>query len=494
MIPVHDVLAFGALLLLMVAGGFLLGFLRDRRARRDVVVAGSGRSVTVPLLVGAGGRQLRARGVVDAGALRVLGRGVHLAVDRATWEAATVRRGRLDDELLDFAEQRGFVDAAGARYLLGPVEEWSAALESLLAGPPRSASRLRLLLAAVPRSAVLPAVAAVLGFAVFQGIWWAGHDVGATVVRVVGEPGLESCAVRWSEQGRAEYAEVDCYAPFPKPGDGLVVRALAWPFDGSAMDHEDTYPMASLLLGGAALAIVATGTAVASTRLRRPAVRLSAEQGAQLRVVPAEPLTVRSDADLSELLAALAAKEAWDGEVVADPPVQPWYAPYLLARGAARWWPGLVLAGAALLVEGVALPWRVALTAGAVVALGWALVRALVAWFAIRRSLGGPVTSEWDYWLVRSVEDEWFALLVLGVTPHWMVLLDGPGHPPARGRCGVRGDLREGGAVQLRIGDGYWPTLSPVTKVDATLVADICDDVRDRLQPTGREAAPPQRT
>ena len=231
-----------------------------------------------------------------------------------------------------------------------------------------------------------------------------------------------------------------------------------------------------------------------STRLRRPAVRLSAEHAAAVRVVPAEPVTVRSDAELTELLSALAAKEGWDAEVAAKPPAQPWYAPYLLARGAARWWPGLALGGAALLVEGLARPWRLALAAGAVVALGWAVVRALVAWLAIRRSLGGPVTSEWDYRLVRTVEDEWFALLVLGATPHWMVLLDGPGHPPTRGRCGVRGDLREGGAVQLRIGDGFWPTLSPVTRVDAELVADITDDVRARLGLEVGEATPPRAT
>jgi hypothetical protein len=153
-----------------------------------------------------------------------------------------------------------------------------------------------------------------------------------------------------------------------------------------------------------------------------------------------------------------------------------------MALGAGRWWPGVVMAGVALLVEDLPRPWRLALGAGAVVALGWAGLRALTAWLAIRRAYVGPVTSEWEYRLVRSVDDEWFALLFLLSTPHWMVVLDGPGHPVPVGRCGVRGDLEEGGAIQLFIHQAFWPTLSPVTRVDEALLADIRDDLVDRLR------------
>lgn len=466
------------------AGGFLYAVFTDRLAGRSLGVVRRGRAITVPMLVTINGDQRRGRAVLDADTIRVVGAGVNLRVGRGGYESATVRRGQVDSELLEYAEQRAFADAAGTRYLLGPVEEWDEAFTASLQALPQPAGRVRLFLASFPVKALAPLCLALLALVAFQSLWVAGHDVQASMVRVVGEEGLESCGVSWNEDGRDEYAQVDCYAPFPPVGAPVQIRALAWPFDESAMDHEDTYLMATLLLAGAALVLAAIGTFFAVGRMRRPAVLLTPLEARPVThvVAPAEPATVElsRDAPLKELLAAVAAREGWDDEGHTTPPVQPWYARYLMAVGAGTWWPGVVLAGVGLLVEGLPRAVRAALVAGAAAVLLWAAFRAVSAWLAIRRAYVGQVTSEWDYRLVRSLDDEWFALLFLGPTAHWMVALDGPGHPPPVGRCGVRGDLEEGGAIQLRIGE-FWPTISPVARVDDELAKDVREDLVERL-------------
>jgi hypothetical protein len=473
-------------IVLCAVGGFAFAWLSGRMADRSVGVVARGRPVTVPMLVTVNGHQRRGRAVLEGDAVRAVGKGVNVLVGRRGYESAAVRRGRLDAELLEYAEQRAFSDASGTRYLLGPVEEWEEAFTAALRQAPRPAGRLRLLLAATPRQVLAPLALAMFALVAFQGVWLSGHDVQASMVRVVGDEGLESCGVRWHETGRDKYAEVDCYAPFPEVGAPVRIRALAWPFDESAMDTEDTYPIASLLLGGGVVVLAGIAAGVGWSRMRRTPDLLTPLAAPATVPVIAPPATatvdVPRDASLPVLLDAVATREGWTDDGKDTPPEQSWYARYLMALGAGRWWPGVVMAGVALLVEDLPRPWRLALGAGAVVALGWAGLRALTAWLAIRRAYVGPVTSEWEYRLVRSVDDEWFALLFLLSTPHWMVVLDGPGHPVPVGRCGVRGDLEEGGAIQLFIHQAFWPTLSPVTRVDEALLADIRDDLVDRLR------------
>lgn len=466
-------------------GGFAYAVLTDRLARRGLGVARRGRAITVPMLVTVNGDQRRGRAVLDGDDIRLVGSGVNVRVGRRGYQAAAVRRGQVDAEVLDFAEQRAFTDASGTRYLLGPLEEWEEAFDVSLGAPARPATRARLLRGAFPRRVLAAMLLAGFAFAGFQAVWASGHDVEATMVRVVGDEGLESCGVAWTEEGRDEYAEVDCYAPFPTVGAPVLVRALAWPFDESAMDHEDTYVMATFLLAGAVLVLGGVGTAVAVGRLRGPAVPLAPLAAPPVThvVTPARPTTVElsRDAPLLDLLSAVAAREGWEDDGVATPPVQPRYARYLMALSAGTWWPGVVLAGVGLLVEGLPHALRVALGAGAAVSLLWAAFRAVTAWLAIRRAYVGEVTSEWDYRLIRALDDEWCALLFLGSSPHWLVVLDGPGHPAPVGRCGVRGDLQDGGAIQLRLGGEYWPTLSPVSRVDEELAADMREDLIERL-------------
>jgi hypothetical protein len=481
-ISLSTVLAGACGLILCVVGGVAYGWWTERQAARSGRAAQEGRPVTVPVLVAVEGVQSRSRLVPDGDDLRVIGPGHHLLVGRDEYDAADVRRTRFDEKRFEAADQRAFVSASGVRYLVGPVDEWAPALYAPRQSAARPAARWRVLRAAMPRTPVALTLLAVTALATFQVVWAMGHDVQASFVKVVGDEGLEMCVVQWPQGGRVERAGVDCYPPFPQAGESLPVRALGWPFRGEAMDREDTYPMATTLLGGAVVLLAGIGLTVGLRRLRTPPVRLHAVPATAVVVrKPDTVLSVGSDASLLELLDAVTQREGWDGDAVGAAPRQPWYAPYLMALGAGRWWPVPVLGGVALLVERVPEPWRWALGAGALVALGWALVRAIDAWLAIRRSRSGPVTSEWDYRLVRSFEDEWAALLVLGSSPRWLVVLDGPGHPALSGRCGVRGDLRDGGAITLRLGEQFWPTTSPVMRVDEGLLADLRDDLLDRL-------------
>ena len=55
-------------------------------------------------------------------------------------------------------------------------------------------------------------------------------------------------------------------------------------------------------------------------------------------------------------------------------------------------------------------------------------------------------------------------------------------HPPPEGRCGVRGDLRDGGAVQLRMDDGFWMCAGPAERMDEEMVAGLREEVLDRIR------------
>lgn len=485
MISLGSVVFFLGFLVLSAVVGVLAAAFGEFSAKRGVAAAKRGTAVTVPVLVGTGEGQHRGRAFVDGEDVVVIGPGTHLRVPRAAYRGSGQRRLAVNDELLEFAEQRGFVDASGQQHLVGAVEEWSAALDAQVEGPARRASRWRRVRAAVPTTPLTLLALSLLAFTAFQAVWATGQDVPARVVDLVEYPdeGYTDCAVEWapSDDTAAEdhYAEIDCYEPYPAVGDTLRIRALAAPLDGFALDREGTYEALTTITGGATLLAAGAVLVGAVTRLRRPPVRLASRPTPEVSVAP--PVEVARDADLFGLLDALAVREGWEARGTGAAPRQPAWAPVLMALGSARWWPVPVLAAGALLVDGLPEPLGAGLGAGAVAALAWGVWRALTTWLALRRAYAGPVTSEWDYRLIRDVDDEWFALLHLGRTPHWMVLLDGPQHPPTSGRCGVRGDLEEGGAVHLLIDGEFWPTMSPVGRVDDEVLRDMRRDVLDRL-------------
>lgn len=476
-------------------GGIVIAWWRSRRAEGAEQAVARGRVLTVPMLVAVSGANRRAYGVVDEQSLRVIGPSTHLVISGPEYLSASRGQLRVDEDSAEVSLQRAYVDAAGAGYLVGPVEDWDQALTTALRTGTAPASRLRLWLAAVPRSVAGICALAALGLLGSQLIWATGHDVSATMVRLVGEKGLESCGVRWSEQGRTEYAEVDCYAPFPAVGSPLVVHALAWPFDESAMDNEGSYEGLTVIFGGATLILGVAAVIVAFVRWRRPPIRLSARiaptlHEAALPPPPAPSLTSASASApggslaLPELIATLAAAEVWE-DGVTDPPSHRAHDSILTAAFSARWWPVLVLGGVGFIPD---LPsWLpLVLWVASAAAAAWALYISVGTWLALRRAESGPVTSEWDYRLVRNFGDEWEMLLFLGQQPHWVTWLGGPGHPAPAGRCGIRGDLEEGGAVQLRIGDTFWQPAGPIFRVDDALASEIRTDLLDRLAALGR--------
>ncbi|WP_404386597.1 hypothetical protein LL946_08505 [Knoellia locipacati] len=495
MSALSSVLPYLGFLLLCVLGGVAFAMLRDASARRGVAAAQRGRAVTVPVLVGSGDAQRRARAYVDGDDVVVIGPRTHLRVGRTTFRDAGARRQVVDDELLDFAEQRGFVDASGQHHLVGALDEWGPAFDAQLDRPASRAGRWRRVRAALPTVPLALIVLSVLAFAAFQGLWAMGRDVDATMVRAVEYPedGYTDCGVRWPDSTDGSvlggYAEVDCYEPYPAVGDTVPIRVLAFPFEGSALDRPDSYDALSVVTAvPGVLSLLALG-GITLVRLRRPPIRLGRLAIPEVRVAPT--VEVAADADLLTLLDALAVKEGWDRDGTGSPPDEPAYRPLLIALGSARWWPAVVLGAAALLVFELPMNLRYGLGAGAVAALLWALVQSVGTLLTVRRAYAGPVTSEWDYSLVRGIDDEWCALLTLGRNPHWLVYLAGPNHPPVRGRCGVRGELVDGGAIHLRIAGEFWPTDSPVVRMDDEILADIVEDVGYRLGPAGGRTGRP---
>ena len=489
MIELHHLLIPLTALVVGVAGGVAFAWWRDVRPRGAEAAVHRGRGLTVPVLVSVAGDNRRAYGVVDGRSLRVLGPRTHLVLDGATYVAEGHREHRLDEGLLEFSRQRGYVDAAGTRYLVGAFDDWEEALTAALTHGTRPAGRLRLWAAATPRGLAAAFAAAALALLVFQGIWAAGHDATATVLRVVGDEGLESCAVRWEDGDRSEYAEVDCYEPFPTAGTPVVVRALAWPFDESAMDEEGSYEGLTVVLGGLTVVLGAITAGIVLTRVRRQPIRLAPVPAPVVHVT--EPTPVRLDAGdpLPALLGALCAVEAWE-DAVGPAPEQRRYEAVELALYESRWWPVAVLAAPAFLVDGLPDPVRVVLVVAAVAALLWAVYGSVSTWLAVSPAYRGPVTSEWDYRLVRVETDEWAALLFLGDQPHWLVwLVTDDAHPAPIGRCGVRGDLEDGGAVQLRIDGDFWMAAGPVWRVDDDLLREIREDLLERLADRGRPGA-----
>jgi hypothetical protein len=466
-----------------VLSGIAYAVWRGHRARRSLPAVRAGRAVTIPVMVGRGEDSVSGRAFRDGDDVRVVTAKFQVRLGRDDFARSAVRRARLDEEHFAYAVQRGFVDEDGTAYLVGPLEEWEPAFEALLDAPPRPAGRLRPLMAGLPRGAAAGVVAGLLGLLLFQGIWAMGHDVQARLERIVDDADGGTCAVTWTEGARHASAEVDCYEPYPAVGAPLRVRALGWPLTGKALDYEGTFEGITSIAGGIALLCLVGGAGVALRRLRRPEVRLLPRVNADPRFAPQVPTAV-ADAQrmtLRQLAGAVATQEGWVGDATDEPPpMRPW-APLLMALSAGRWWPTFVLLGAAWLPESLPRPLRLALTAGAAANLVWALVRALAAWLAIRRGARGSVTSEWDYQLVRSVDDGWLVLLLLGDTPHWAVLLGSEQHPAASGRCAVRGDLEEGGAIQLQVHGHFWVPASPVLRVTDEFLGELREDLEYRL-------------
>lgn len=484
------------LLSILVCGLAGVGYAawRDFGARRSVAAVTAGRRVAIPMTVDAEG-VVRGHGVRDGMDFRILAKQHHLVVDREELRASRTRRGRFDDELFEFAELTGLVDDSGRHFYVGPPQEWGPAFRATLDAPARPAGVLWRLWAGTSRVALGVAAVALLLGAVFQGIWWSGHEVSAQMLKVVGDEDGGYCAVQWRDGDRREYAELDCYEPLPKAGDTVRARALAWPLDESALDYAGIFEFFTLAPGAVAAGGLLGAAGLGIRRLRRPAVRLRAAARGR---ADEEPPPTAKDAEgmpLRTLAAAVGELEGWGDDVAAEPATPGWWGPMIMALGSARWLPAVVLLGVAWLPESLPQQWRLGLTAGAGVVLVWALWRSVTTYLAVRRPFSQPVTSEWDYQLVRTDDEDWVVLLLLGDTAHWAMYLGrDKGHPAATGRCGIRGDLREGGAVHIRIEGLFWVPASPVIRVDDDFRQDVREDLVTRLvgDPTDGEGGVPR--
>lgn len=411
-------------LVLSAVAGLSYAVWRDWGAQRSASALRRGRRVPVPVTVVAGGvgRGHAVRGGDD---VHIVTAAHHLLVARDQFAASGARRERFDDDLFELAELRGFSDEDGTRYDVGPALEWSDGFDALLEVPAPAVSRTRLVWAGASRVSIGIAVAAAVVAGLFQLVWWTGHDQPATIVR-----------------------------------------------------HLSFEALTTLTLAPAALAMAA-GLGLGLRRARRDPVRLHAlapgsPERADLAPEEAEGLSLRA------LARRVAEREAWAGETDPAPtPPGPW-AQVRMAAGTARWWTLLPLVVVAGLAEGVSTPWRAALAAGGAVLLLWALARTAAVLREIRSAAGQPVSSEWDYLVVRTVEDAWVLLLLLGDTAHWSVVLP-DAHPLPEGRCGVRGELRDGRAVHLVIAGETWVPAGPVVRLEDEDRAEIREDLVDRL-------------
>lgn len=456
------------------------------RLRAGVSAVRRGRAVSVPVLVGSGNRWCWGRAFLDRADIVVVARRTHLRLARTTFRDAHERLlTAADGELL--VEQRGFVDERGNRHVFGVVNEWAPVFDAQLELAPRSAPWWRKLLAAAPVWPLIIALFGLMGLVVFQTVWGLGRDVDATVVRVVeiDEDGYGTCAVRWGSPADAstEYAEIDCYEPLPEPGDVVRIRALTTPFAGKALDDEGTFEGLSSFTAGPAAISIATWWVTAATRLRRTPTRLEGPVGLGLRGASQPEAFCVPEDDLGAMLQLLADREGWDGDATPDAPRRSPLATLRVAVSGAQWWPaGLLALGTSATAALADLPVLLSLLGlGTVVAITVGLADAGRSWIELRRAASAPVTSEWDYRLVRTVEDEWCVLLFLGPSAIWGVFLDGPAHPPHCGRCGVQGRLMEGGMIHLRIGGSMWPTASGVWRVADDTLAEISADIESRL-------------
>jgi hypothetical protein len=497
-----DLLAPAAGLVLSALTGFAYAVWRDRSAGRSAAAIREGRFVAVPVTVDEHPADLTRTSAPEGAAVRTLGRArarsvsrgyairdgedvrvvtsrQHLLADRQAFTLSHARRQRVDDNLAEFAELTGLRADDGSTFFAGPPLEWHGGFKALLEAPGQPASPSHRLWAGASRRALAFAGVAFVAAVLFQAVWWSGHDVTARMLRALDSPDGPTCAVEWQDGGR-QYAEVDCYPPLPHVGAPVVVRALAFPFAGRAMDTSGSYEGITTVTLGPALVTLIGAVVVATRRVQRTPLRLSAAPVS----ASARPDLAPHDAagmTLRQLAGRLAEREGWAESAHAAPPAPTPLLDLKLALATA-WFIAAALAAGAAWVPGDLPPVvRVAgyTAAGALLVVG--LWRTLTAYLTIRSPYGEPVTSEWDFLTVRTVEDEWCTMLMLGETPHWAVFLEGPTHLPVTGRCGVRGRLEEGFAVHLLVDGDYWMPITPVIRVDEEFVDDVRQDLTERL-------------
>jgi hypothetical protein len=284
-----------------------------------------------------------------------------------------------------------------------------------------------------------------------------------------------ACWVEWVEAGRSFRGAPTCDPEaMPALGEPMTYLTTPWPVPGSAWDTELPWVLATLLGLVVAVAVTRVGVALVGARGRtREAVTVSVPSAGTARSSAGAPV---DDLDLVGLIDLVSADLGW-----ADVPEkhpgdgrQSWWLDARRAWRQAPHWPLFVAVAAsvvALSSEDGATPLTWAAGAAAALCVLWVLWRAWSTFAVLRPTWSEPFTSEWAF---RSVEDatgQWILLLLLGRTPHWSVPVQA--RPPLQGTCLVRGELRDGGSIHVRIGADVWLPAGAVLRCD--------DDVREVL-------------
>ncbi|MCK6209281.1 hypothetical protein KZX45_01835 [Georgenia sp. EYE_87] len=405
---------------------------RDRADTRALARARAGRRVPVPVVVLADGLR-RGRAVRDGEDVRIHGRSVSVVLDRAEVAASTVRRGQLDDNPVRWCELRGFVDESGSPVFVGPPEAWEPAYEALVQGPAARAGRLQVLRAAVPRPVVVAGGVALAAALVLQAMWWTGRDDLAAVAVV------------------------------------------------EATDSPGAYKALSVVTAGGAVALLAAGLGTGVGRARASQRRLRAMRPEAHQQAGVSPAQIRA-MTFRELARRVSTLEGWADEAHRAPPAPTGRQVVADAARSPVWWFALPAVALAVLPDDMPGLLRAAILAAAVVMVLRKVHLTLQVWRGWRDVADEPVTSEWDYVLVRGPVNEWHLFLLLGETPHWSVTLGEARHPRAEGRCGVRGELGDGEDVRLVIEGETWIPDSPLTREDAESRRQLRQDLADQLQ------------
>ena len=481
---------FGVLGLgLSIAAPVLRGFVRRRvAARADRAVRG-GAVRSIPILVRRK-RMTYGRAVRDGSDFVVFAglRRYYLVDARQFRDAA--KRIVVDDENERSGGLRTLRDESGDQVSIGPSAEYEPVLRALSEAPSHRLSGGRRLAAAIPRAMLALVLLAAVPLVSAQVVWWTGHDVQATVVKVI--PYVESssddevgdlCMVRWVEDGAPQSSGVTCYEPYPAVGSRLKVRALAGPWQGSAMDYVESYALWTGIFGAVTAVLVVIGIGWGQLRVTATPRRLTTTQRQRSGPLPTPATSAlgATPSDFVDVAVACARAEGWadDPPVSPSPPSRSRQVFYALSD---PWWYAVLIGGGAGLafLEGDTTLYAAAglVLVGTLAVV--CLLRSLRAWRMIRSAYEQPFAHELRYVVARTVEDEWTVFLLQDGRPRWAVDFTRGQHPPVTGTATVRGDL-EGGAVHLRIDGELWVPDGPATPLEDDDVTEVRDALRETL-------------
>lgn len=390
-----------------------------------------------------------------------------------------VEQGNDIDELVLLA----FNDDAKRRHHIGIATRHWEEFGAMMRGEAPARRRLPWRAAVSGPILIILLLCAIGGVGV-QGLWWGGNDVTAEVA-ALDEPEEPDfyMDVAWIKDGKERLDEVGYSGPAPQIGDTAVVRSLAPPFDGVVWGDDGFYEFLSVT--SLVIPLIALVWLVISfvRRLRRPRVRVHAPPDA-LRdpAAPADEAGLnprpesmfrvpREDVSTVDLIRAVGRRNGLESEPVTHPQSESTWAQITTAWTGYLWFLALPFAMVPSLFEWpMPVVWAgLAITAFCVAYIAVTTIRIFV---LRRRPYRAAWSSEWSFVSLNTGPSDYLVFLVLGPSVFWSTHVS-DGFPGLTGRCCVRGELVDGGAIHLRIGDDVWTPDAPVEKLSGEDVADL---------------------